>query len=322
MATMTEAEKVVPKQKTPPPPLKEELMAIEPVAQAHRLAIEAQGVEDEEHARVVSRAIERAKRGRVAAEKKELDELGVKHRRGIREIQRARCSTLQESDEDLENMVWEHKELVVQSMGLDEDITRMQMELWLGFCVICRARDGAWLEHDWRACCHMWADEAKAVQEGIEGIRANRANWEREGKVQHCSECRQTWEDCWMLGIKGSGKTPQERQCRFRGAMVAGMAAILALGGRRVQEWEGSGGRLRGEIGRSGDGNQGRLGYRAIGRTWRRFGWLGLMDLRNVKIAQVGTEYRSRLERAVQGGAGLSGGDVAAAEWQLVVRSE
>lgn len=105
MATMTETDKPGPKQKTPLPLLKEELIAIKPVAQAHCMAVEAQGVESEEHERVISRAIEQGKRGRSAAGKKALDELGMKHCSKIWKIQRARYSTLQKSNKVLGDTV-------------------------------------------------------------------------------------------------------------------------------------------------------------------------------------------------------------------------
>lgn len=317
MAATDEAGTIALKQKTPPPPLKEEFIAIRAVAQANRAVVEAQGVENEEHARVMSRMLERAKKFRNAAEKKELDEFGVQHRAEIREMQRAKRGGVQERDEVLEDVVWQQKEGIVEAMSRDEEVIQMQMQIWGRFCAICRVRDGQWWLHDWRECCYVWADEAKAIREAIEGIRTNRANWERNGpKAPRCTECQQTREDCWFWSVKGSGKRWREGGCHFRGVMMESAAAILALGGKRVEAWERADGRLGGEVGPQVKANVGRLGYYAVERLWRRFGWMGLMNIGEMEIDQVGKEYRSRLLRAGQGN-----GAEAEKEWQVTVRA-
>lgn len=317
MATTGEAGTIALKQKTPPPPLKEEFIAIRAVAQAHRAVVEAQGAENEEQARVMSRMIERARKFRNAAEKKELDDFGVQHRTEIREMQRAKRGGVQERDETLEDIVWQHKEGIVEAMSRDEGVIQMQMQLWGGSCAICRVRDGHWWPHDWRECCYIWADEAKAIREAIDGIRANRASWERTGaKAQLCNECQQTREDCWLWSVPGNGKRWREGGCQFRGVMMESAAAVLALGGKRVEAWERAEGRLRGEVGPAAEASVGRLGHRAVGRLWRRFGWMGLMNIGEMEIDQVGKEYRSRLVRRLRGE-----GDEAEKEWQVTVRA-
>lgn len=315
MTSMVEGRKL--KEKTPPPDLEEEWIAIRAVAEAHRRVVEAQGTENARHARVMSRTIERAKKLRGEAEKKVLDEFQVQHAREMREMQRKASGVLREREEVLEEVVRQHKEETVEAMGRTQWVVGMQLALWGEYCAICRVRDGGWRMHDWRECAFAWEYERTQMRETIEGIRTSRADWERQGLVQRCHACPQTQEDCWLWSVKGSSKNPREAACRFRGVMIESVAAILVLGGKRVEAWEDRGGRLEGQAAEPGqeEGSKGRLGRRAVGRVWQRFGYIGLMDIEAVEVGQVGGEYVQALTQAGNGGSAAE-----KQETQVVVR--
>lgn len=52
--------------------------------------------------------------------------------------------------------------------------------------------------------------------------------------------------------------------------------------------------------GRGGGGEANRAGHRAVGRMWRRFGSIGLMEVKEFTVDRVGGEYRRRLMRATR----------------------
>lgn len=192
-------------------------------------------------------------------------------------------------------MILEHKEGIVQAMGRDEEVMRMQLELWARFCMICRVQDGAQRKHDWRNC--PWnKDEIDWVRGAIENIRNNRANWERAvaGKDKGCHGCAGPRTECWFWSEGDVRQIPRE-ECEFRGVVLESAASILALGGERVTAWEDNRGRLRGDK-RVWDKKEEerRVGHRAIGRMRRRFGWLGLIEIELYEVEEVGAEYRRR----------------------------
>lgn len=86
--------------------------------------------------------------------------------------------------------------------------------------------------------------------------------------------------------------------------MIESAAVILTCGGRRVEEWERCGGALRGQVAGRGEEGEERLGYRAVGRMWRRFGWIGLVNVAAVGVDEIGEEYMRQLSRAYGDGRG------------------
>lgn len=315
MTTMAEGRKL--KEKQPPPDLEEEWIAIKAIAEAHRRAVEAQGTENARWARVMSRTIGRAKKLQGEAEKKELDEFGVQHAREMREIQRQASGIVREREEDLEEVVRAYKEEMVEAMGREQWVINMQLRLWGEYCMICRVKDAAWRAHNWRECPSAWEHERTRIREAIEGIRTSRADWERASSLDGCHGCKQTQEDCWLWSVKGFGKNPRESACRFRGIMIESVGAMLAFGGKRTEAWVARGGRLPeqpADPGVEGE-KEGRLGRRAVGRAWQRFGYMGLMDMEAFGVSQVGKEYVRALQQAGDGEKG-SGKE----EMQVVVR--
>lgn len=77
--------------------------------------------------------------------------------------------------------------------------------------------------------------------------------------------------------------------------MAESVGVLLAVGPERLRGWEGREGRPL----RAGDRNDGhgadRFGYRAVGRVWQRWGWLGSINMENVRIEEVGDKYRAAL---------------------------
>ena len=82
--------------------------------------------------------------------------------------------------------------------------------------------------------------------------------------------------------------------CQFSGVMIQSAAVILAMGPWFVEEWEA-------RFSRGADYKE-RFGYLAIGRVWRAFGWLGAMDIRQLRAEELVERYRRRLQ-------GLTGKD-------------
>lgn len=78
-------------------------------------------------------------------------------------------------------------------------------------------------------------------------------------KTMACDNCALKREDCWFWSEDDVGIIPRPifGECMFRGVMIESAGVILAMGGRRIDQWEARGGRLRG-IGRGWSGGGGR----------------------------------------------------------------
>lgn len=159
-------------QKTPPSDLADEWLKIQVFAEGHRRFAEDQKAESQQHERVMARMIEGAKKERTGAETLALERFRVEHKETIRAIQRGGSQAAQEREETVEEVVLQHKEGIIESMGHDEGVIRMQLELWGGFCMICRTEEGEWREHDWREC-PWYGYEIVSIKTAIIGIRDN-----------------------------------------------------------------------------------------------------------------------------------------------------
>jgi hypothetical protein len=93
------------------------------------------------------------------------------------------------------------------------------------------------------------------------------------------------------------------KMCRYSGVMIKSVAVILAMGPWFVEEWEA-------RFSRGAD-HEVRFGYLAIGRVWRAFGWLGAIDMRQLRVEELMERYRRRLEML----AGKEGGLFRGLEW-------
>lgn len=288
-------------QKTPVHDVEDDLLIVHALAEKHERQA---GQQNDQYARVVDRIVRNGRKRRPLAEREALSTSQTEHKKMIWKIHRDAWSVMQESEEDIEDMITEQKENIIETICGDGEVSQMQAETWSAGCMLCRAMDSGAVgpqksrdrDHDWRAC-QRYEEEVGAVRMAVAGIEKERERWEHWPVPAGwtCGDCGSPRGACWL---RSGGDRVFRRgvgECSLRGVMLECVGVILAIRPWRVREWEGRGGRPRGGEYQSDTEDADRFGYRAVGRVAQRFGWIGLFDIEAVRMGEVGDGYRRRL---------------------------
>lgn len=292
---------LVPKNPNPIPEIGDEWLIVTALAEKHKRDANTQ---NEQYKRTMDRVIRNAKKRRGLTDREAFEAFRKEYETTVRGIHGQAWATMLESDETMVRVMAEHKDDVVQAFGEDEEVMHMQAETWAVGCMLCRAKDwtasggvrvGA-REHDWRACRRHGEDVA-AVRVEVEAVIGHHKEWEDWPGPSGwpCGGCGQGREVCWMRGEAGRVFRTGGGECRLRGVMAESVGVLLAVGPQRLRDWERREGRPLGAGDRSDGHGADRFGYRAVGRVWQRWGWLGSIDMENVRIDEVRDRYREAL---------------------------
>lgn len=260
--------------------------------------------QNEQYKRTMDRLIRNAKKRRGLIDREALEAFRGEYETTIRNIHCRTWAPMPENDETIAKVIAEHKDGVVEALTGDEHTLHMQAETWAVGCMICRAKDRTASgvskvgerEHDWRACRKHAAD-VPAVRAAMEGILGHRLEWENwPGPTGlPCGECGAAREHCWLRGDAGRVFRTGGDECKLRGVMAESVGVLLAVGPERLRDWERREGRPLGTDDRNDGHGTDRFGYRAVGRVWQRWGWLGSIDMQNVRVDEVRDVYRGAL---------------------------
>jgi hypothetical protein len=206
----------------------------------------------------------------------------------LREFNKNRSLSLNESKEVMFDVLTHHKQRVLDEWEEPDNMWTMQAELWVEACTICRIRKGIWAKHDWREC-REHEEDVEAVRRAYDGVILYSELW--TGKTQtglnsQCPRCKCGRIYCWV--------SPDAQGCRFARVVVESVAAILGTNAWFVEEWEEQEGRGRGGLWGKRKVNGARYGFTEAGRVWRMFGWLGVLDITEVKVDEFKEAYHEK----------------------------
>ena len=199
-----------------------------------------------------------------------------------------------DAEDVISDVVLQHKQALLEEWESAEDIWQLQADIWVGKCTICRIRSGQHAAHDWRSCV-AHTEDREAVEEAHREVeRGLLSGHSVEGMIGRCGACGDLRTECWLrVRVEGI-----PMGCRYGGVVTESVAGILAIGPDMVREWE------RREGGRRGAGVSGvkgfaaqRFGGVAVCRVWRAFGWVGIWDIREIKVDEVRERYHGRMQQ-------------------------